>query len=85
MNFIQNPFPEYIEDESSGVKVKSQRYEDWANGYAAGFLANLGRTPGAGDLIAGAALRELLRQVSPRWLVKLEHLGLAPGVKKNTV
>ncbi|MDP2730276.1 MAG: hypothetical protein Q8O55_07330 [Dehalococcoidales bacterium] len=33
----KNPFPEFVEDEASGVKVPNQRYQDWQAGYAAAF------------------------------------------------
>jgi len=38
---INNPFPEYIVDEASGIKVKSQRYEDFEDGKKAGYKEGL--------------------------------------------
>ncbi len=75
-----NPFPEFVEDETSGVKVKSQRHEDWNTGYAAGFVAWARSKPGAGDIVAGSIARACLGAVSPSVLRQLKHLGLEPGV-----
>jgi len=82
-NPFKNPFPEFIVDDSSGEKVPSQRYRDWNDGYASGFVMRLRQTPGAGDLIAGALTRGLLRYASPSTLKKLDAMGLAPGMPEK--
>ena len=34
----ENPFPQTIRDETSGIEVPNQRHQDWQAGYATGAL-----------------------------------------------
>jgi len=82
---LKNPFPEFVEDESSGIKVKSQRHEDWDAGYSAGFVAWGRANPGAGDVVAGSIARAFLGAVSPSVLKQLKLIGLEPGISAKKI